>query len=67
MRKASEYYQRAQECRGLASRASDPDHKSMLASMAETWETLAQQREALLARKARIAALEPQRSAEVEP
>jgi hypothetical protein len=32
----------------------------MLASMAETWETLAQQREALLARKARIAALEPQ-------
>jgi hypothetical protein len=31
----------------------------MLASMAETWETLAQQREAL-ARKARIAALELQ-------
>jgi len=45
----------------LASRAGDPEHKSMLATMAETWETLAQQREALVARKARIAALEPQR------
>jgi len=67
MRKAYEYQDRAQECRALASRASDPGHKSMLTGMAETWETLARQREALLARKARIAALEPQRSPEVEP
>jgi hypothetical protein len=60
MRKASEYHLRAEECRGLASRAENPDHKSMLVTMAETWETLAQQREALVARKERIAALESQ-------
>jgi hypothetical protein len=36
MRKASEYHLRAAECRGLASRAGDPEHKSMLATMAET-------------------------------
>ncbi len=60
MRKASEYHLHADECRGLASRATNPDHKNMLASMADTWETLAHQREALVARKMRIAALEPQ-------
>jgi len=60
MRKASEYHLHAEECRVLAGRANNPEHKNMLASMGETWERLAQQREALVARKARIAALEPQ-------
>ncbi|HTM61814.1 MAG TPA: hypothetical protein VL199_15790 [Burkholderiales bacterium] len=58
MQKASEYHQRAEECRLLAARTRDPEHKVLLAEMAETWETLARQREALLARKMRIAALE---------
>jgi hypothetical protein len=58
MQKASEYHQRAAECRLLAARTRDPEHKMLLAEMAETWETLARQREALLARKMRIAALE---------
>jgi hypothetical protein len=58
MHKASEYHLRAEECRALAARTPDPEHKQMLATMAETWENLAKQREALVARKARIAALE---------
>ena len=58
MQKASEYHLRAEECRALAARTADAEHKAMLANMAETWEALAQQREALVARKARIAALE---------
>ena len=58
LKKASEYHQRADECRALAAKTSNSEHKAMLHSMADTWETLAQQREALLARKARIAALE---------
>jgi hypothetical protein len=55
----AEYHLRAEECHTLAARTADAEHKAMLANMAETWETLAQQREALVARKARIAALEP--------
>lgn len=46
------------ECRALAARTAKPEHKCMLEGMAETWEQLAQQREALLARRARIAAIE---------
>ena len=44
----------------LAARASNPEHKAMLGRMAETWENLAQQRERLVERRARIAALEEQ-------
>ena len=58
MKKASEYHLHADECRALASATSDPEHKAMLATMAETWETLAQQREAYVERKKRIAALD---------
>lgn len=56
MQKASQYHQRAKECRELASRTAKPEHKSMLEGMAETWERLAVQREALVARRARIEA-----------
>jgi hypothetical protein len=58
MKKASEYHLHADECRTLASAISDPERKAMVATMAETWETLAQQREAFLERKMRILALD---------
>jgi hypothetical protein len=58
LQKASEYHSRADECRALAARTAKPEHKIMLEGMAETWERLAQQREALIARRARIAAIE---------
>ena len=58
MQKASEYHLRAEECRVLAARTSKPEHKLMLEGMAETWERLAVQREALVARRARIEAIE---------
>lgn len=58
MHKASQYHVRAEECRALAARTAKAEHKSMLEGMAETWERLAQQREALIARRARIEAIE---------
>ena len=58
MKKASEYHEHAEECRLLAGRSLDPEHKDALIKMAETWENLAREREALVARKERIAALE---------
>ena len=58
MHKASEYHVRAEECRALAARTAKPEHKRMLEGMAETWERLALQREALIARRARIEAIE---------
>jgi hypothetical protein len=58
VKKASEYHKHADECRVLAARASNPDHRAMLHNMADTWENLACQREAFVARKARIAAIE---------
>ena len=60
MKKANDYHLRAEECRGLAARASKPEHRAMLGRMAETWEDLAKQRERLIARRERIAALEHQ-------
>jgi hypothetical protein len=58
LKKASEYHKHAEECRTLAGRSLDPEHKAALIKMAETWEDLAKEREALVARKERIAALE---------
>ena len=58
LQKTSEYHARADECRALAARTANPDHKSMLLSMAATWESLAVQREAHLARRERLASLE---------
>jgi hypothetical protein len=58
VQKACEYHERAAECRTMATRTQNPEHKAMLASMAATWETLATEREEHLARRQRIAALE---------
>jgi hypothetical protein len=58
LQKASEYHLRAEECRGLAAKTNNLEHKTMLQRMAETWENLSLQRERLIARRARITALE---------
>lgn len=42
----------------MAARASNDEHKAMLAKMADTWESLAQEREEKIAREQRLAALE---------
>jgi hypothetical protein len=42
-----EYRRRAEECYALALTAV-PDHKTLILSMAETWEILARQRESML-------------------
>lgn len=57
VQKASEYHLRAEECRAHAARLTDAEHKELLLRMAETWETLAMQREELVARRERIAAI----------
>jgi hypothetical protein len=56
VKKASEYRQHAEECRMLAANAK-PEHRDMLIKMAETWDTLAANREAQLARQERIEAI----------
>ena len=45
MKKASEYWTHAQECRALAKRMGQGEHRDQLIAMAETWERLAEQRE----------------------
>ena len=64
MKKASEYLAHAEECRALAAGTSNPEHKAMLAKMAETWEGLARERKERLERQKRIAALETGGSAQ---
>ena len=58
LRKISEYYQHAAECRQLSRLAGNADHAAMLENMAQTWENLAREREQHLARQDRIASLE---------
>jgi hypothetical protein len=58
MKKASEYHRNAQECRRLIASESNKQHKAMLQKMADTWESLAADRERRAAQKQRIAALE---------
>jgi hypothetical protein len=57
MKKASEYRRHAEECRALAASAAVPEHRDQLLHMASTWDMLAEQREAELARQERIAPL----------
>lgn len=45
VKKASEYRQHAKECRALASQAVSEEHRKQLSTMADTWETLAVERE----------------------
>ena len=58
MKKASEYLQNAAECRVLAARATTDEQRQMLLKMAETWDGLAQDREARVAQKQRLAELD---------
>ena len=44
MRKVSEYEAHADECRQLASKMSNPEHKKQLMDMAKTWDMLAKAR-----------------------
>jgi hypothetical protein len=54
LRKISEYFDHADECRQMAKQAANPDHAATLENMAQTWETLAKEREQLLATRDRI-------------
>ncbi len=45
MMKASEYRRHAAECRALAAAMASPDHKAQLIKMAETWDSMAAERE----------------------
>lgn len=60
MKKASEYRQHGKECRELAARSSNSEHRAAminLIKMAETWDKLARNRAAHVARLTRIEAL----------
>ena len=48
MQKISNYRRQAEECRLLARKAQSEEHRSQLLIMAETWETLAVERESLI-------------------
>jgi hypothetical protein len=50
MRKVSEYEAHADECRRMAAQMSNPEHKTRLIQMAETWEMLAKARAKQLSR-----------------
>jgi hypothetical protein len=54
MKKASEYHQHAEECRDMASRATSEEQRQTLIKMADTWDSLGSEREAMLAQKQRI-------------
>src|SRR5690348_3173814 len=58
LKKTSEYYEHAQECRELARTAVGDEQRAMLETMAQTWEGLAKDREHRMARKEKIAKLE---------
>ena len=49
MKKASEYRQHAEECRTLAKGMPEGDARDQLLTMADTWERLAQDRDAAVA------------------
>ncbi len=51
VKKASEYRQHAKECRTLAAQAVSDEHRKQLAAMADTWETLALEREKTAAKE----------------
>ena len=61
MKKTCGYRRHAAECRSLASTAALPEHRDQLLEMASTWDMLAEQREAQIARQERIGTLTPTR------
>ena len=58
MKKTAEYHEHAHQCRILAASSSNREHREMLSRMAETWESLARNREVRLARQQRISDLD---------
>ena len=56
LKKASEYHQHAEECRVLARNAANNEQRTALEKMAQTWESLAQDRERHVAQTTRMAA-----------
>jgi hypothetical protein len=58
MKKVEDYRQHADECRQMANRSRLPEDRDMLKSMAATWDSLAEAREAHIARQMRLAAME---------
>jgi hypothetical protein len=58
MKKVEEYRAHAEECRSMAGRARTPREKDMLINMAATWESVAVDREARIARQKRMAEIE---------
>jgi hypothetical protein len=57
MKKVEEYRAHAEECRLMAARARTPREKDMLINMAATWESVAVDRQARIARQKRMAEL----------
>jgi hypothetical protein len=55
MKKVEDYRAHAAECRSMANRGRSPEEKAMLLNMAATWESLATDREAHIARQKRMA------------
>jgi hypothetical protein len=58
MKKVSEYRDHAEECRKMAAGTSNEEHRAALFKMAETWDSLAEERTERLRQQQRIAALE---------
>ena len=58
MKKADEYRAHAAECRQLAARAADERAREQLLTMAETWDSLAIEREKQLERVERVKKLD---------
>ena len=55
MKKASEYRAHARECRDLANRMEQGEHRDQLLDMAATWDALAAERSALVLRHPELA------------
>jgi hypothetical protein len=54
MKKIEDYRMHAAECRAMAGRSRSPEEKAMLLNMANTWDTLASNRETQIARQRRM-------------
>jgi hypothetical protein len=59
VKKVEDYRAHANECRLMADRARSPEEKAMLMNMATTWDSLATDRAAHIARQRRLAVESP--------
>ena len=62
MKKASEYRKHAEECRALARQMKHGEYREQLLIMAETWDRLAAEREAVVLAEPSPALPEPQKT-----